>query len=268
MVRKGAAYPGIGDWVALALAGALSFFLLLSNPAARIRAAKALHTTVLSPFRLVLWYGSAPPDVNEELIRLRQRLAGRYLDDAVCRDALRENARLRSLLGIDRREENVLVPTQVIGRAIDRFGEVLTVGRGQENGVYEGQPVMGIEGLVGVVSAVEDRQSWVRTIRHGALPVSGRLQDTRYVGTLRWDPTRRLFRLEGIPMQSPVPEGADVVTSGHGMIFPKGIPIGRVVKVADDSTALVKDILIRPFIDFDRVEEVLLLGNPASPEEG
>jgi rod shape-determining protein MreC len=50
-----------------------------------------------------------------------------------------------------------------------------------------------------------------------------------------------------------------VVTSGLGTTFPKGLPVGRVVKVEDKGSALFHFAVLAPAVDFSRVEDVLLV---------
>lgn len=259
MARKAAAYPGIGDWVALAIAAAVALFFLFSGTDVRARSARALKGSALKPFHLVLSYAATPLDSEEEIIRLRKELAGCRLEEALHADAMTENDRLRGLLDFEARAERTLLPLQVVGRAMDRFGEVLTVSGGRRDSLQVGQTVLGTAGLVGVVTEIDERESWVKTLRHGALPVSGRLEQARYVGMLRWVPDRRLLHLEGIPIQCDVTLGERVVTSGHGRIFPKGIPIGTVTAIADDPVGLVKEIMVAPYVNLDVAEEVFLL---------
>ncbi len=265
MKRKSAAYPGIGDWVALVAAALLSIALLLGGTSTRYRVAELLRSSVLYPFRLVSSYAAQPVDPERELTRLRRQLARNRIDAAAQRAALRENERLRRLLDFVEGREHRLLPALVVGRSADRFGEVLTLGRGREDGVFAGQTVIGIEGLVGVVTGTEGGECWARTLRHGAVPVSGLLTATRYVGLLRWSPERQLLRFEGIPVHHDLQVGEEVETSGHGRIFPKGIPVGTVVSVADDRTGLLKEIYVRPHVDLDRIEEVFLQV-PAPPD--
>jgi rod shape-determining protein MreC len=259
MVRKGAPHPRVGDWVALAVVALLSLMLQLSGASSRYHVAGFLRTTILLPARLVTAYAVGPSDVGRELTRLRRDLARTHLDEAALEEARRENERLRGLLGFLSLQVNELIPCQVVGKGSDRFGEVLTLSRGWADGAYDGQSVVGPGGLIGVVTGTEAHECWAKTLRHGGLPVSGLLADTRYVGMLRWSQRHRLLRFEGIPIHSDVKDGMAVVTSGHGRIFPKGIPIGSVVRVADDSTGLVKEIYVRPAVDFERLEEVFLL---------
>jgi rod shape-determining protein MreC len=267
MVRRGVDRPGIGDWAVLASAVVISLVLLFSGAGFRHDMARTLSRTVFFPLRLVLSYGHFAPDARGEIARIRLQLAHRSVDRARLADVLRENARLRDLLGFAERHEWELVPARVIGRSAERFGEMLTLAPGGRGVPFRGQPVVSSDGLVGCVVDVSERECRTKTIRHGGLPVSGMLLESRCVGVLRWEPRRRLLRLERIPLQGDVRVGEQVVTSGYGGIFPKGIPIGEAVAVRDDSTNLVKEILVDPAADLDRIEEVFLLGELRRLEE-
>ncbi|HUG38282.1 MAG TPA: rod shape-determining protein MreC, partial [Candidatus Limnocylindrales bacterium] len=50
-----------------------------------------------------------------------------------------------------------------------------------------------------------------------------------------------------------------IVTSGHGQVFPKGLPVGRVAVIEDKGSALFHFAILTPAADFARLEEVLLL---------
>ncbi len=259
MVRKGAPHPRLGDWVALAAVALLSLALQLSGSAFRYQVAGFLRTTFLLPTRLVTPYAAGPSEPERELTRLRRQLTRVSLDEAALLEARLENERLRERLGFLSLQVDELMPCQVVGSRSDRYGELLTLGRGWADGAYEGQSVVGPGGLIGVVTGTEAHECWAKTLRHRGLPVSAMLAESRYVGILRWSPSHRLLRFEGIPIHSDVKDGMQVVTSGHGRIFPKGIPIGSVVRVAGDSTGLVKEIFVRPAVDLERLEEVFLL---------
>jgi rod shape-determining protein MreC len=56
-----------------------------------------------------------------------------------------------------------------------------------------------------------------------------------------------------------VAPGDLVVTSGLGNLFPKGLPVGRVVRIEDKGSALFHFAILTPAVDFARVEDVLLL---------
>ncbi|MBD3235815.1 MAG: hypothetical protein GF330_03850, partial [Candidatus Eisenbacteria bacterium] len=226
--------PGPTDWTMLAVAVLLSAGLLLSGEGRRRSLAATLGRTLLLPYRLALGYGRCPVASPEELDALREQLARRTLDRVQLREALRENDRLRTMLGFAERQSRRLVPAQVVGRSVERFGERLTLAP-SGGAAIPGQPVVSTDGLVGCVTDTSGGVCRARTLRHGGLPVSGMLADRRHVGMLRWAPVRRELRMEGVPIQAVVETGTLVLTSGYGGLFPKGLPIGQVVAVRDDS---------------------------------
>jgi rod shape-determining protein MreC len=66
-------------------------------------------------------------------------------------------------------------------------------------------------------------------------------------------------KLEYVLKTSDVVVGDMVVTSGLDRVFPKGIPVGRVVEVENILGELFKDITIRPMVDFSKLEELLII---------
>ncbi len=260
MVRRGATRAGLGEWILLGCVVAVSLGMLFSSVAARSTTARLLRNTVFFPFKLVLGYAPHPPDVHAELLDLRREVAARAYDASRCAEVESENRRLREMLDFTTFSPRSVIPAEVIGRPADRFGETLVLAPPAGARVYAGQPVLGAAGLVGCVSDADRGECRVHTLRNAALHVSGLLLKTRRVGLLRWRTRDDLLALEGIPLQDTTQVGDSVITSGFGRIFPKGILIGTVTAVRNDSTAVAKEILIRPAVDSERAEELFLLG--------
>jgi rod shape-determining protein MreC len=261
MVRRRAARPVLGDWGVLAAAALICTVFLAGGVALRVDAARLLRQTLFLPFRLVLGYGTHPPDLRGEAERLRLALASRNLETIDCEEARRENQRLRDLVDFAARETRVLLPAEVIGRAPDRFGETLILATPAGATVRSGQPVLGVGGLVGCVVEAGAGECQVRTLRNAALRVSGMLSVSRLSGMLRWRPGAGVLVLEGVPLSAVASDSEQVITSGFGRIFPKGIPVGSIASARDDSTGMAREILVRPFVDLERVEELYLLGD-------
>jgi rod shape-determining protein MreC len=64
-----------------------------------------------------------------------------------------------------------------------------------------------------------------------------------------------------LPEDSNVTPGDKVLTSGLGEIFPKGIYIGEIIEVTKDKRELYMTAIVRPGVDFQRLEEVLVVTN-------
>jgi rod shape-determining protein MreC len=261
MLRQGSARPGLSDWLFLAPTIVLSLALLLPGVEFRIAAAGWLRRTLLLPYQPVLTYRAGPADLRAEVSMLRSQLAREELKWTTFEETLRENGRLRELLEFGAREPGRLVPAQVVGRAVDRFGETWQVELSGQTLARPGEPVVGVGGLIGCIYAADGGVGFVRTLRNGALQVSAMLSGSRYTGMLNWNPIERRLTLTGIPMHADAQRGEEVITSGFGGIFPKGIPIGQVAAVGNDSTTLVKRIVVRPSTAFEETEEVFLMEN-------
>ena len=75
----------------------------------------------------------------------------------------------------------------------------------------------------------------------------------------------RITRLE---QHADIREGDVIISSPLTGVFPKGLVIGRVVEVSDDPVSLERSALVLPEVDFDRLEEVLIIVNYQSSAEG
>ena len=76
-----------------------------------------------------------------------------------------------------------------------------------------------------------------------------------------------LVFLEYISKDSAVKKGSEVITSGLGGVFPKGIYIGKITKLKQSQTGLYKSIKIDPAVNFSGLEEVLIITNAPGPVE-
>ena len=59
-----------------------------------------------------------------------------------------------------------------------------------------------------------------------------------------------------------VSRGEAVVTSGLDQVYPKGLPVGTVVNVGDGN--IYKTINVKPSVDLNRLEMVLVVLKPAA----
>jgi rod shape-determining protein MreC len=71
--------------------------------------------------------------------------------------------------------------------------------------------------------------------------------------------TAKLCVLEYMLKTSDVVMGDKVVTSGLGRVYPKGLPVGKVLEVVDIPGELFKDIKVKPMVDFSKLEELLVI---------
>lgn len=170
-----------------------------------------------------------------------------------------ENTRLRRLLVLRDRLPLATVTGEVIGREAGGWVRSLTVNRGRGDGIAQQTPVIMPEGLVGRVVQVHRGAAVIQLLNDPASTVGAVVQRTRTAGLVEGDAGGAVrFKFMARDGASVAP-GDLVVTSGLGTLFPKGLPVGRVVKIEDKGSALFHFAVLAPAVDFSRVEEVLLV---------
>lgn len=179
-----------------------------------------------------------------------------------------ENARLRSLLGLGTRLGSGYVPAEVLHQAEPTDALTLVVSSGRKAGVKPMSAVVSPEGLLGVVSAVDAQTSIVVTWAHPEFRASAMAADGSAFGIVAPRGTEGpgvwLLELRGVPYRQLVPEGTVVLTSGLGGVYPRGIPLGRVVGIAGESEGWGRTYLVRPAVHPAAVSHVMILARAAA----
>lgn len=156
------------------------------------------------------------------------------------------------------RDLNPLAASVVLTDSGNYFS-TLSLDVGTDNGVDNYMAVVAQGGLVGVTYDVEKTTCKVRCIINSDCTVAALIQSTRDQGSVKGtlgstgEPMCRMYYL---PDNSVARPGDMVVTSGVGLEFPKGIPIGEV----RESTRGMEDnksyVVIEPIVDFQHLEYV------------
>jgi len=137
------------------------------------------------------------------------------------------------------------------------------VSAGRTDGVKTLDPVVSPEGLVGVVSAVDEQTSVVATWAHPEFRAAAMAADGSVYGIVAphgsEGPGIWLLELQGVPYRSVVPDSALIVSSGLGGVIPRGIPIGTVMGQGVDNEHWERTYLLRPAVHPASVTHVMIL---------
>ncbi len=156
---------------------------------------------------------------------------------------------------------NPLVAT-VIGREAGNYFSVFTINKGSNDGVKDFMAVTMDGALVGYTYNVTASKSLVRTIIDSEASIAGLISSTRDQGTVRGTlgiDGQAMCRMYYLPEDHLPRPGDVVVTSGVGMSFPKGIPIGVVKESTRGMESNKQYIVVEPDADFQHVEYVIVL---------
>lgn len=196
--------------------------------------------------------------LRQELDQLRRQLQERN-------EAAAMNERLRAALGLQERLPTGSIIARVIGRDVTGWHQTIFINRGSRDGVQMKGTVLSPSGLVGRVVSLQPYSAQVQLItdeRSGAGAIIGVLGESRALGVVEGK-NEQLCKMRYVPGSQSVYEGEWVFTTGQDRIYPKGIPIGRVVSVLRGSAMVSHEIAIEPAAPLGKLEEVVvLLGRP------
>lgn len=150
----------------------------------------------------------------------------------------------------------------VIGKSDSNYFSTMTINKGTEDGVEDYMAVTISGALVGYTESTQAHKSTVRTIIDSDASIAALIQSSRDQGTVRGTlgvdgtPLCRMYYLPDDNLPRP---GDLVVTSGVGLSFPKGIPIGVVRESTRGMDSNKQYIVLEPQVDFQHLEYVIVL---------
>ena len=214
------------------------------------------------PGQLGVWAGeSAQSHTNllEENKRLR-------LESLVLRQKIQqmisiraENHRLRELLNTSEQLDDQILVAELIGVDPDPYTHHIIINKGEQHGVFVGQPILDAQGLMGQVIEVLPYTSRVLLVADSnhAIPVQVNRNGVRAiaVGSGKLNELKLIY----VPDTSDIKVGDQLVSSGLGGRYPKGYPLGEISGVEHDPGEPFAIVTAKPAASLDRSRHVLLV---------
>lgn len=195
----------------------------------------------------------------DENAKLRSQLAGVQARIMDYEEQVLENERLRRLLGFSNRSEKKLIAAEVIGVSENAPFQSIRITRGHTAGVKPGMPVVAADGIVGKVIRTGAYFSDVQLLVDSDFHIDVLLQRTRVRGVLSG--AARQHCTLSLNKRVEIRIGDTLITSGIVGGFPKGMPIGRVMRITYESDNVAQTITVEPWVDYRRLEEVMVIFN-------
>ena len=197
--------------------------------------------------------------LNEALRRENQQLR---LQASQAQETASENARLRQLVGWQRQTTWKRKLAKVVLREPANWWRTVQIDLGSRDGVRVNLPVLTMDGLIGRISSVSLTRSQVVLVGDPNCKVSARVEnETRDIGVIGASgPLDTEFVTLGyLSRNANLKPAQNVVTSGDGGIFPKGIPIGKIVDVQTVDYGLRTEARVRLSANLNALEEVWVM---------
>lgn len=176
-----------------------------------------------------------------------------------------ENEKLRRMLDLKQKTYDFdLEAAEVIGRDPGNWSNILIIDKGTNRGVYKNMAVISEDGLVGYTVDVGKNWAKVLIITDNRSSISAMIQRTRDNGIVKGSVAPAppgYIKMVYLPVDASIVKGDVVISSGLGGIVPKGIVIGEVVEVKKESDNLMKYAIVKPAVDFNKLEYVFVIKN-------
>lgn len=203
-------------------------------------------------------------EVKEENISLTKEnieLKNKLLEYETLKE---ENDRLKEVLNYkESKSDYNYIGCEIIGYSGESFLKGYIINRGENDGLQKDMVVISNKGLVGKITSTGSNWAIVESILSENIAVSVMVNSSREnIGILRGylsGSNKAITEISNIPMDSNIKEGDTIVTSGLGEVYPKEIRIGEVIKIETDEIKVTKTAIVKPYVDFDKLEDLFIV---------
>ena len=220
--------------------------------------------TVFSPVGDWIDGVTSAASLKDQNAQLRRRLDAARGQEAAARAATQENKDLKKLLDLPFVENADAIAAQVVEGAPSNFEFTVQIGKGESDGVGVDMPVVTGAGLVGRVLAVSRDRATVLLVKDPESGVGVKIEKSGTPGVVKGRGDSDTLRVDFVDPNADVTKGEIVYTSGQqSSPFPGAIPVGTVSKITKAHGDLQQDVLVKPLVDFSRLDYVKVLRPPA-----
>lgn len=190
-------------------------------------------------------------NLAQENIELKLEIAKLQHEQHYIHSLQAENEELRKLLKVIKQEQYNYVSAQLLSVSFNPFSKTALVTAGSKHGIKIDQIVTNSEGLVGRVIQTSNNYSKILLVNdvNSRIPVTTSLSREKGILTGYDNDVQIIY----LPKNHSIQKGEKVITSGYGNIYPSGITVGYIKKVAEG------DIKVQQIVDLSKTEFVNIL---------
>ncbi len=180
-------------------------------------------------------------------------------ENAILREKLAAYERMEKMLQFKEYYFYDMIGAQVIGRDPSNWFHSIMIDRGSADQVEVDMGVATYNGLVGKIIQVHPNSSQVVLLLDQGCSVGAMDQRSREIGVVRGGMEDNYCYFDYIAHDADIEINDIVTTSGIGSSIPKGIQVGRIVAIKKEKHDLFQRILVKPEVDFNKLEEVFVV---------
>ena len=148
---------------------------------------------------------------------------------------------------------------KVLNNSASPTRKIAIIDKGQNDGLYKGQNVIGVNGLIGQIIELNMMSSKIILINDISHNVPGNVSRTGEKVIVAGSDSDNNLMIQFTPIDTDIKVGDIVTTSGVAGRFKSNIPIGKVISVTNDPEKKFSDITIKAFENLDNLSDVILI---------
>ena len=154
------------------------------------------------------------------------------------------------------------IPAKVVSSSLDKANNLITIDKGEADGVRKDMGVVCGTGVVGIVYLAGQHYSVVIPVLNEQSNISCSIRGRGYFGYLHWNGGSPEYAyIDDIPRHAHFRLGDYIVTSGYSSVFPPGIIVGRIKHVYNSENGMSYRLKITLTTDFARLRDVCVIND-------
>lgn len=203
--------------------------------------------------------GSNNEKLQKENIRLRKKCPNNFvrLDNGI----IKINDTLY-------KQQYEYIPGVIINSTFDKRNNYFTLNIGNSQGIKRGMGVFSDKGIVGVIHNTSENYSVVKSVLTENINLDVMINSTGAFGLLKWNGrSERIGTIDGISNDIKIKKWSKVVTRGGSGIFPRGLMVGRILKLGTVEGKPLWDVSLLYSEDYRKIQNVYVVKNLLQEEQ-
>jgi rod shape-determining protein MreC len=252
------------EYIVLVVLLIVSLILLSQNNSQGIQKVRSIAFGTFASVTTIFTDVFNISNLKNENENLRRTNAEMMLRLSRLREYAIVNEDLKGLLALKDSSKFPLIAATIVSKSLTKSQGTITLNAGKNQSVKVGMPVVTDKGLVGIVYSIADNYSIARTLTNVDLKVTVKSERTRENAIMKWNGEQLV--MINVPKTFNLKKGDRIVTSEISSIIPFPLPVGLVYEIGNVEKGIFNEVRVYPFVDFQKIENVFILGIIKSKE--
>lgn len=252
------------EYIVLVILLIISLILLSQNNSKGIQKVRSIAFGTFASVTSVFTDIFNISNLKNENENLRRTNAELMLQLSKLREYGIVNDELKGLLSLKDSSNFPLISATVVSKSLTKSQGTITLNAGKNQSVKVGMPVITDNGIVGIIYSISDNYSIARTLTNVDLKITVKNERSRENAIMKWNGDWLV--MINVPKTFDIKKGDRIVTSELSSIIPFPLPVGVVYEIGNVEQGIFNEVKVQPFVDFQKVENVFILGLVKSKE--